>query len=103
MSNATDYNCASQQRILKVMLVLFGHELQGLSPSDVAKACGISGANATRDISNLVSAGLAERLPDSDRIRISPMLARKCVATLQAFDRAQSELSTLAARYGAAQ
>lgn len=99
MSNTSDYHCASQQRILKVMLVLFGHELQGLSPSDVAKACGISGANATRDIANLVNAGVAERLPGSDRIRISPLLARKSVATLQAFDRARSELDALSTRY----
>ena len=29
---APQYHCASQQRILKVLMCLFGHEIEGLAP-----------------------------------------------------------------------
>jgi DNA-binding IclR family transcriptional regulator len=95
----TTYHCASQQRILKVLMSLFGHEIDGLSPGQIAAANSISAANATRDLWNLVDAGLAERLPGGDKVRISPQLGRRAIATLQTFDRAQRELADLAARY----
>jgi DNA-binding IclR family transcriptional regulator len=97
--SATKYHCASQQRILKVLLCLFGHEIDGLTPGQVAKLAGITPANATRDLWNLQEAGLVERLPGGDAVRISPKLGRKALATVHAFDRAQRSLTDLANRY----
>ena len=38
MSTQHPYHHGSQQRALQVLLVLFGHEIDGLSPSQIAKA-----------------------------------------------------------------
>jgi DNA-binding IclR family transcriptional regulator len=98
-----DYSCASQQRILKVLMSLFGHEIAGLSPSQVAKANDSTPAQTTRDIWNLEAAGLVERLPGGDKVRISPRLGAKALQTLAAFDQAHTQLNDLQARYTRAQ
>lgn len=95
----TNYRCTSQQRILKVLLCLFGHEIEGLTPGQVAKLADTTAANATRDLWNLEEAGLVERLPNGDKVRISPQLGRKALAVLHTFDRAQRNLTDLANRY----
>lgn len=97
--SAPQYHCASQQRILKVLLCLFGHEIDGLTPGQVAKLADTTPANATRDLWNLQEAGLVERLPGGDAVRISPQLGRKALAVLHTFDRAQRSLSDLTSRY----
>jgi len=61
--SSPNYHCESQQRVLKVLMGLFGHEILGLAPSQVAQANGISAGNTTRDLWNLEQAGLVERLP----------------------------------------
>lgn len=93
------YHCESQQRILRVLMSLFGHEINGLSPSQVAQANGNSAALTTRDLWNLETAGLVERLPSGDKVRISPRLGSKALSTLAAFDQAQRQLEDLQARY----
>ena len=98
MSSAR-YHCASQQRILKTLMCLFGHEIEGLTPSQVAQLAGTTASNATRDLWNLQEAGLVERLPGGDAVRISPQLGRKALAVLHTFDRAQRSLSGLTSRY----
>jgi DNA-binding MarR family transcriptional regulator len=98
MSTA-NYHCEAQQRVLKVLMGLFGHEIDGLSPSQMAKGLGIKPAQITRDLWNLEAAGLVERLPGSDRARISPRLGSKALATLAAFDQAQKQLTDLQQRY----
>lgn len=93
------YHCTSQQRILKTLMCLFGHEIDGLAPSQVAQLAGSSASNATRDLWNLIEAGLVERLPGGESVRISPQLGRKALAVLHTFDRAQRSLSDLTSRY----
>ena len=93
------YHCASQQRILKTLMCLFGHEIDGLTPGQVARLANTTPANATRDLWNLQEAGLVERLPGGDAVRISPQLGRKALAVLHTFDRAQRSLSDLTSRY----
>lgn len=94
-----DYSCAAQQRILKILLCLFGHEIDGLTPGQVAKLVGTTASNVTRDLWNLEAVGLVERLPGGDRVRVSPQMGRQALATLQTFDRAQRRLAELSARY----
>lgn len=98
MSSPT-YRCASQQRILKVLMCLFGHEIEGLAPGQVAKLAEITAANATRDLWNLEEAGLVERLPCGDKVRISPQLGRKALSVLHALDRAKRQLDDITARF----
>ena len=93
------YHCESQQRILKVLLSLFGHEITGMSPSQVAKLNDMSPAQTTRDLWNLEAAGVVERVPGADTVRISPRFGAKALQTMTAFDQAQRQLTDLQARY----
>jgi DNA-binding IclR family transcriptional regulator len=99
MDAPKNYRCTSQQRLIKVLMCLFGHEIDGLAPGQIAKMTGITAANATRDLWNLEEAGLVERLPSGDKVRISPALGRKALAVLHTFDRAQRGLTDLTNRY----
>lgn len=72
MSRATDYTNAAQQRLLQLIDLLAGHELQGLAPTAIARALNCSGAVVTRDLDNLRTAGWGERTPDQERWRLSP-------------------------------
>lgn len=93
------YHCASQQRILKVLMCLFGHEIEGLTPGQVAKLADTTAANATRDLANLEEAGLIERLPGGDKVRISPSLGRKALSILHTLDRAKRQLDDITTRF----
>lgn len=95
---ATDYTVAAQQRILKVQMALFGHEVEGLAPGQVAKLCAISAASATRDLDNLRTAGMAEQLPNG-RWRISPNLGRRALAVLANIEQAERQLADTRNRF----
>ncbi|MBS1186701.1 MAG: hypothetical protein H6R04_719 [Burkholderiaceae bacterium] len=95
----TDYTSDSQQRILKTMLVMFGHEIDGLAPGQVSKLVGSSPSNATRDLANLIEAGIAERVPHNDNYRLSPMLGQKAMAILTNIDRAARRVDETRQRY----
>ena len=58
------YECDAQQRLLKVIDALVGHEVDGVSAKDIAARTGTSSATAFRDLSNLQLGGWAEQLED---------------------------------------
>ena len=99
MSTQHPYHNGSQQRALQVLLVLFGHEIDGLSPSQIAKAVQASPSAITRDIHNLIEAGVAERLPHNDNVRISPLMGRKAMQVLVALDNAQRRVDEARNRF----
>ena len=61
MSINERYRNDAQQRILKIVMVLFGHVVDGLLPSAIAREVGCSAAVMTRDLANLREAGIADR------------------------------------------
>ena len=89
----------SQQRILKVLDLLFGHEITGLAPGEIAKSVSVNASAVTRDLANLVEAGMAEEVQGSGRYRITPRLGSRALATLQTFDRAEKQLTDLKTRF----
>ena len=93
------YTAESQQRVLKVFDVLFGHEINGLTPSQIAQAVDTSASNVTRDLANLKEAGFAEEVMDTGAWRISPRHGRRAVALLHTFERARNEVNNLQDRY----
>lgn len=100
MSRATDYTNAAQQRLLQLIDLLAGHELQGLAPGEIAKALHASAAVITRDLDNLRSAGWAEQTPQGGRWRLSPhviQIGLRYSAALQAGAQAMRDLEL---RYG---
>lgn len=72
MTRATDYTNAAQQRLLQLIDLLAGHELQGMEPGAIAKALVISATAVTRDLDNLRTAGWAEQTPQGGRWRLAP-------------------------------
>jgi DNA-binding IclR family transcriptional regulator len=92
------YTNAAQQRVLKALMVLAGHELEGLAPAQVARALHTSQSNATRDLANLLESGLAERL-DSNRWRLSPRLVQIAKAHTEALARYEANLEEVKQRY----
>ncbi|MDR1311126.1 MAG: IclR family transcriptional regulator [Burkholderiaceae bacterium] len=94
-----DYTNDSQQRILKTLLILFGHEIDGLPPGQIARLVGATASNATRDLFNLEKAGMAERLSHNDNYRISPLIAQKAMSVLVALDRAEQKITETRQRF----
>lgn len=66
MAEKHAYQNDAQQRALRALLVLAGHELEGLSPSQFAKALQITASLATRDLWNLQATGFAEQLANGN-------------------------------------
>lgn len=95
----TDYTNSSQQRILKVVLTMFGHEIDGLAPGALAKLAGITPGEATRDLDNLMKAGFVEPLPAGNAYRITPMVGQKAMAILHTLDRAAKRVDETHKRY----
>jgi len=91
-----DYTNKAQQRLLQLIDLLAGHEVQGLAPSEIAKAMGCSASVITSDMANLQLAGWAERTPKGERWRLSPhpiQLSLRYAAGLAESERALKDIS----------
>lgn len=97
-TRSTDYTSSCQQRVLKVLLALAGHEFEGMAPKDLGQAVGTSLQNITRDLDNLRTAGLAEPL-ENGRWRLGPKLVQVAVAFQMHLARAQDRLAEVQQRY----
>ena len=93
------YRSNGQQRVLKIMLILAGHEINGLAPGEVARAADTSPSNAIRALENLRIAGIAERIPESERWRLSPRVPQIATAMLNGISRSQSKVDEVKQRY----
>lgn len=96
---ANPYHNEAQQRILKTLMCLFGHEVNGLTPSEIAKAVETSNANTTRDVANLEIAGVAERVPHNNNVRLSPMLGQRAIAILTSIERHAANVEGVRQRF----
>ena len=94
-----NYKNTSQQRIIKVMLRLAGHELTGIAPGEIARALNISPSAVSRDLANLHIAGLAEQLPESSNWRLTPRLSQIGLAMLSSAERARFKVDEIVQRY----
>ncbi len=74
MSRATSYTNTAQQRILALVLHMFGDIANGYRPSTLAQAFDCAASVITRDLDNLRTAGLAERLEDTGCWRLTSRL-----------------------------
>jgi hypothetical protein len=105
---ATSYACEAQQRLLFVQSALYGHEIDGLSMTEitaawaqrVGKPVANQKNNIFRDLQNLKLAGYAEQLPDSDRWRLSTRTVQGAFAVMRHFERSQTRLDEARQRYG---
>ena len=93
------YRNEAQQRILKVVLVLFGHVLRGLSPSAIAREVKCSNAVMTRDLANLVMAGMVEKDETSGCYRLTQRLPQQCFKVLAEIDNAERRITEVKNRF----
>ena len=93
------YISNSQQRILRVLMHLGGHEVNGLAPGEISKSLNISPANVTHDLANLKHAGMAEQLQETCRWRLTPRIPQIGVAMLNGISRAESKLAETKQRF----
>lgn len=89
MATATN---KSATKVFSVLNVLFRNFAQGFTPSELARATELSPSDITRYVATLIDTGYAERVPDTDRIRVSVALARKAIQIMQSLDAAERRL-----------
>ncbi len=99
MNNDERYRSASQQRILKMLLLLGGHEVEGLAPSQIGQSLQIAASVVTHDLANLRLAGVAEQIPETGRWRLSPRVPQIAVAMLNSLDQRTGRLADIRQRY----
>ena len=99
MTRATDYTNAAQQRLLQLLDLLAGHELQGLAPAEIAKALNVSASAVTRDLDNLRTAGWAERDEATGHWKLTPRLPQQAIKVFNAIDAAQRRVDEARNRF----
>lgn len=98
---ADRYISESQQRLLRIVMALSGHEVNGLAPGQVAKLAECSPSQVTRDLANLHAAGWAELVPDLRTWRLGPAPVRLALAHMAGMDRIQRRMGEVRSRFGA--
>jgi DNA-binding IclR family transcriptional regulator len=95
-----NYTSDSQQRILKVLLVLAGNEFNGITPVQIRKTLELSAATITRDLANLETAGLAERIPgQTEKWRLGPKMIQIAIAFQREWNANQKRMEEFEQRY----
>lgn len=84
----------SAGKVLAVLDVLLRNFAHGFSPGELAKETGYSASDITRYVSTLESAGFAERITETGRIRPSHRLAQKALQILNSLNEAESRIQT---------
>jgi DNA-binding IclR family transcriptional regulator len=93
------YYNESQQRVLRLLVLLSGNEVTGLMPSEISAAQNCSAPMVTRDLFNLQRAGLAELVPETSRWRLAPQVVQIALKHMAALDRAEKRLDETRNRY----
>jgi DNA-binding IclR family transcriptional regulator len=88
----------SAAKVLAVMKVLTRNFAHGFSPTELARETGYSPSDITRYIGTLESAGFAQRITETGRIRPSVWFAQSSLAMLQSLDSAQQRMTELQQR-----
>lgn len=101
-TRTTSYTNAAQQRILQLIDLLAGHELQGLAPTEIARALGCGAPVVTRDLDNLRTAGWAELTPKGDRWRLTPHVIQISLRYATALNAGAQQWRDVQQRYGRA-
>ncbi|MDR1063033.1 MAG: IclR family transcriptional regulator [Azoarcus sp.] len=93
------YTNAAQQRILRLVLVLFGDVINGLASGALAKEIGCPASAITRDLANLAEAGWAEKL-ESGAWRLTPRLPQQATKVFSTLHLTEQRLIEAKRRYG---
>lgn len=95
----TSYTSEPQQRILRLIGVLAGHEITGIAPAEIAKQMGCVASMVTRDMDNLRTAGFAEQVPETGLWRLAPPVVQIALKHMAVLDRTERRLAETRQRY----
>lgn len=95
----TTYTNEGQQRVLRLINTLAGHEITGRAPSDLARETNCTASTITRDLANLKEAGFAEVVPETGCWRLSPQIVQIAIRHMGALDRATQRLEEVRSRF----
>ena len=79
-------------------VLLLGHFVHGMTPTDISKACQLEPSAVTRYVATLEAKGFAERIPETGRIRPSIRFARMAVTIFNSLEDATRRLGELRSR-----
>lgn len=88
----------SAAKVFAVLDVLWRNFVYGYTPGELAKATGLSPSDITRNVATLIEAGYAERIPDTERVRVSHATARMAVQVLNNIDQQYHRLDEMRER-----
>lgn len=89
---STDYTNSSQQRILRLVFAMFGDIVDGYSPGELTKITGHKADAMTRDLDNLITAGMAVK-EENGRYRLTARLPQQAVKVYAALGRAETRVA----------
>ena len=93
MSASTSYISDQIQRTLRVMRLMAGKEISGISPTELSKLANISASNVTRVLANLEAQQFVERLPaDNKRYRLAAAFVQIANTVSLNLNQAQQQL-----------
>lgn len=98
-ANPELYLHEGQQRILRLITLLAGHEVTGIAPAQLATLNECSQQLVHRDLANLQIAGMAERVPDTNLWRLAPQIVQIAIKHSVALDRARTRLTEVTNRF----
>lgn len=98
-ARTTDYTNEAQQRLVKLILLMFTDVVNGLAPSVLAREIGCSKPVMTRDLDNLLTAGVAERDENTGLFRLTPRLPQQAIKVWTAIERAERRVAEAKHRF----
>jgi len=90
---STDYTNPAQQRILRLVFAMFGDIVNGYTPGQLCQSTGARPDAMTRDLANLVAAGLAVKDEETGRYCLTARLPQQAVKVHAAIGRAEARLA----------
>jgi DNA-binding IclR family transcriptional regulator len=82
----------SALRVLNVLDVLMRNFAHGFSLTELSRETGYDASSSHRYVETLITAGYAERIPETGRIRPSHRIAQQAVQVLKSLDSAADRI-----------
>lgn len=93
------YTNDAQQRLLRLVFALFEDVVNGYPPAALAKMVDAAPPAITRDLDNLLTFGLVERVESTGHWRLTARLPQQCFKVMNAIDRHERRLEEVRARF----
>jgi DNA-binding IclR family transcriptional regulator len=99
MNAERKYTNEAQQRLLQVVMLLGEDVINGLSPTQIAKALNVPAPYITRDLDNLKTAGWAVQSEETGRWTLGAKAGALGVKVMTSIDQAERKVSEARNRF----